>query len=166
MRERGRGDDVHERLIRCVSAPKGFFVLWFIVGVCAAWPALGRASKKSACKPRPLSVMEAQRLLEQAWPHKAGDRKAGLHVQFSLDHQDSVWYTFAVEATPAPKGLVIVGHEAVNRYTADVVDPVLLCKRETWPKLPKLQDALRRSHCLGPATLKKYRDPKRFPCLN
>jgi hypothetical protein len=132
----------------------------------AASAAAGPAQKAQAsCAPTPLSVEEAHKLLE-GLPFVAEDRKRGTQDDFELDHRANVWYVFRVEATPvSPNGSVIAGYDAVNMYTADVVDPIWLCKPEkATKKLVDMQTTLRRSHCLGPAVLKKYRSIK-YSCL-
>lgn len=143
--------------------------------ICQQLPAQSRAGKATersapcSCrtrKPEPLTKQEAKQLLTRL-PYVSQDRLRGIRDHFEFDQRVNVWYTFRLTHSPnTEQGLRIDGYEAVNTYTADIVDPILLCKTEaTTPKLRRLQDALRRSHCLGSAILKKYRNGKRFPCL-
>jgi hypothetical protein len=180
MRGYRRNEDVHKRLRRWANAPRrpvrserAVSNITIAIGVCAVCAVLlagatgGTAAKRHPCKPSPLTLEEARQLLEFL-PYVAEDRRSGLTDHFALDHESNAWYVFRVEVSPAPPhGSPISGYEAVNRYTADIADPILLCKEEPGSKeLVRLQNALRRSHCLGPSVLKKYRDRKRYPCLN
>lgn len=143
--------------------------------ICQRLPAQSRAGKvterSAPCpcrtrKPEPLMKQEAKQLLTRL-PYVSQDRLRGIRDHFGFDQRVNVWYTFRLTHSPnTEQGLRIDGYEAVNTYTADIEDPILLCKAEaTTPKLRSLQRALRRSHCLGTAILKKYRNEKRFPCL-